>query len=72
MIRILNDTKGQSNETLVSFRTNWSAGTAAFPILVELKPGEYKDIPRTSFDYLDPGVKQFVAEYMAQIGRAHV
>jgi hypothetical protein len=66
MIRILNDTKGQSNEARVAFRTNWSAGTAAFPIQVDLIPGAHIDIPRTSFDYLDPGVKQFIAEYMAQ------
>lgn len=66
MIRIFNDTKGQANEARVAFRTNWSAGTAAFPIQVDLSPGEKIEFPKTSFDYLDPGVKQFIAEYMAQ------
>lgn len=66
MIRIINDSRGQANEARVTFRTNWSAGTAAFPIMIDLGPGEKMEMPKSSFDYLDPGVKQFVAEYMAQ------
>lgn len=65
MIRIVNDSRGQANAARVAFRTNWSAGTAAFPIQVDLGPGEKLELPKNSFDYLDPGVKQFVAEYMA-------
>ncbi|KKN41374.1 hypothetical protein LCGC14_0723950 [marine sediment metagenome] len=65
MIRIRNISKGRPNEARVATRTNWGAGTAAFPILVDLAPGAQLDIPALALSQWDPGVKQWLAEYVA-------
>lgn len=66
MIRIINISKRRPNEAHVPMRTNWGAGTAAFPILVDLAPGKYIDVPAQSVNDWDPGVKQWLAEYVVQ------
>lgn len=65
MIRIFNSSKGRPNEARISTRTNWGAGTAAFPILIDMAPGAQLDIPDRAFNDWDPGVKQWLAEYMS-------
>lgn len=65
MIRIRNISKGRPNEARVAMRTNWGAGTAAFPILVNLGPDEQMDVPAQSVNDWDPGVKEWLAEYVA-------
>jgi len=65
MIRIINVTKGRPHEGRISVRTNWGAGTAAFPILINLGPNEKLDVPAQSVNDWDPGVKQWLAEYVA-------
>jgi len=65
MIRLMNVSKGRPNQAIVSTRTNWGAGTAAFPILIDMKPGAVLDIPAQAFSQFDPGVKQWVAEYVS-------
>ncbi len=66
MIRIRNISKGRPDEARIAMRTNWGAGTAAFPVLVDLGPGVEVDIPAQALNDWDPGVKQWLAEYVAQ------
>lgn len=65
MIRIINVTQGRPHQGRVSVRTNWGAGTAAFPILIDLGPNEKLDVPAQSVNDWDPGVKQWLAEYVS-------
>ena len=65
MLRIKNISKGRPNQAHVAMRTNWGAGTAAFPILLDLAPGAQVDVPAQSANNWDPGVKQFLAEYVS-------
>lgn len=64
MIQIINISKGRPNQAKVALRTNWGAGTAAFPIRIELAPGEQLEVPAQALNDWDPGVKQWLAEYV--------
>lgn len=65
MLQIRNISIGKPSETRVAERTNWGAGTAAFPLFFDLSPGQTLEVPQTSVHAWDPGVKQWLAEYMA-------
>jgi len=65
MIRISNVTKGTNYERIAALTTK-PMGTSGEPVLIQVGPGENKDILRSSLHDYHAGVKQRIVEFMAQ------
>lgn len=65
MIQIRNISKGRPNEARVATRVGYDDSGGAIPMFIDLAPGETLEVPAQSVSDWLPGVKQWLAEYVA-------